>query len=62
MIRLNVYVKNYQDKFLNNLAKATGDTKSEHIRRAIDLYLKCGGRNEYGDTNKKRGGVPSERG
>lgn len=39
MIRINLYITKNQIEFLRNLATKTGLTLSEHIRRAIDLYL-----------------------
>lgn len=39
MIRLNAYLTAQQDKALKRLAKKTGLTYSEHLRRAIDEYL-----------------------
>lgn len=38
MVKVNLWVTTEQDQFLNNLKSETGLDKSEHHRRAIDLY------------------------
>jgi hypothetical protein len=40
MIKINVWIKQYQYKALANLANQTGDKMAEHIRRALDNYIR----------------------
>jgi hypothetical protein len=40
MIRINLYIPEKQRKTLRDLAINTGITVSEHIRRALDEYIK----------------------
>lgn len=38
MLKVNLWITEEQDQFLNDLKKKTGLDKSEHHRRAMDLY------------------------
>lgn len=40
MKRINIYLSEQQVKFLKKLAQQTDIKVAEHIRRAIDQYLK----------------------
>lgn len=40
MIKYNLYLRNSQDKDLKMIKKDTGIDASEHIRRAIDSYIR----------------------
>lgn len=40
MIRINLYIAEKQRKALRDLAINTGITVSEHVRRALDEYIK----------------------
>lgn len=40
MRRMDLFITNNQDDELRRLAKATDMTRSEHLRRAIDEYLR----------------------
>jgi predicted DNA-binding protein len=40
MIRVNIHLTEKQRETLRNLARATGLSVAEHIRRAIDEYLR----------------------
>ena len=40
MKKKNTYFSTVQLKLLDQLAEITGITVAEHIRRAVDLYLK----------------------
>lgn len=38
-LRMHVIVTKYQDRELRKLAKESGMTVAEHVRRSIDFYL-----------------------
>ena len=38
-LRTHVIITKYQDRDLRELARKTGLTVAEHIRRALDLYI-----------------------
>jgi len=40
MKRINVWIKDYQYEILNKMARKTKDKVAEHIRRAIDDYIR----------------------
>jgi len=42
MIKMTFWIKEKQQKALRDLAQRTEDRVSEHIRRAIDQYLRKG--------------------